>query len=277
MTVTTTAGPRLDADLVRRYLERLGFDEPPAPTLAGLRELQSAHVLEVPFENLDYHDRREILLDPRVVSKIVDERRGGGCYELNPGFHYLLLELGFDSRILPGRSYVDGVLGEPYMHLVLEVVVDGAPYLVDTGFRRNPRGPLAVLEEGVQPDPHGEFRLEAVGDGQVDVLVDGALLYRFDRRGATIEDFAPTLWWWRTSPTSPFLQSIFCSRPTLDGRVSLVGDVLSVTTREGRTKQTLRTDAERLAAYRDHFGIVLDHVPSLHEQSGGGRTIRFEG
>src|SRR5690606_25999798 len=90
----------IDDALVDRYLRRLGIDDRPEPTLDNLARLQESHVLTVPFENLDYHYGREIPMDERIVTKIVDEKRGGGCYELNPSFHHLLRALGYDSRIM---------------------------------------------------------------------------------------------------------------------------------------------------------------------------------
>ncbi|MGL5824953.1 MAG: arylamine N-acetyltransferase family protein [Nocardioides sp.] len=266
----------LDDALIDGYLSKLGFGHRPEPTLENLAKLQQAQVLRIPFENLDYHFGNEIPMDPTVVRKIVEDNRGGGCYELNPAFHYLISSLGFDSRILPGRSYRDGVLGQPMMHLVLEVVVDGTAYLVDTGFRRNSQHPLDMTTAQEQVDPAGVYALSAASSDQVDVHLNGEPLYQFDRRGATIEDFAPTLWWWRTCPESPFLQSIFCSKPTETGRVTITGRRLTVNVGAERTSQELGSDDQVLAAYREHFDMDLPSVPALSEHGGARPGIRLE-
>src|SRR5262249_9039065 len=58
-------------------------------------------MLSVPFENLDIHLGRPIVLDDDVFfDKIVERRRGGFCYELNGLFAALLRELGFDVTML---------------------------------------------------------------------------------------------------------------------------------------------------------------------------------
>lgn len=263
-------------ELVDQYLGVLGFDTRPAPTIENLAELQDRHVLTVPFENLDYHFGREIHLDERVAAKVAVDRRGGGCYELNPAFHYLLLSLGYQSRILPGRSYRAGQLSAPYMHLVLEVVAEGETFLVDTGFRRNSRRPLRLGERGEQGDAHGSYRLQPLAGGEIDLYLDGEPLYRADLRGATVEDFAPTLWWWRTCPDSPFLQSLFCSLPLEDGRITLAGARLSISRGSDREVRELESDAEVLDAYAQYFGIVLPGLPGRSEHIGTGRGIRFE-
>ena len=57
---------------VDAYLARIGYDGPRMPTLDALRALHHRHMLSVPFENLDIHRGRRIILDPeRFVEKIV--------------------------------------------------------------------------------------------------------------------------------------------------------------------------------------------------------------
>jgi N-hydroxyarylamine O-acetyltransferase len=73
------------------YLRRISYDGSLELTPEVLGALQYTHLLSVPFENLDIHLGREILLDEnRLFDKIVTERRGGFCYELNGLFTALL-------------------------------------------------------------------------------------------------------------------------------------------------------------------------------------------
>src|SRR2546423_15322992 len=81
---------------IATYLQRLNYHGSTAPTAESLRELHRAHMLAVPFENLDIHLGREIVLDDeRLYSKVVERRRGGFWYELNGAFAALLNGLGF--------------------------------------------------------------------------------------------------------------------------------------------------------------------------------------
>lgn len=237
---------------IDEYLHRIGAVRPARPDLVGLRHLQERHVLSVPFENLGYHLDEEIHLGGAVVDKIVRQRRGGGCYETNPAFGLLLTALGYRVEILPGRVHRPDGLGPPYCHLALRVTLDGTPWLVDTGFGRNSRHPLRLDSTTAQADPHGMYQIT---DGEVSL--NGRPLYRVDDRPADLDDFRPTLWWWRTSPDSPFLQDVFCSLPTADGRATLRGRRLSI---DGATTE-LTDDAAVFAAYRKYFGIDLDRLP----------------
>jgi N-hydroxyarylamine O-acetyltransferase len=97
---------------IDRYCARLGDTGPRTPTLATLRRLHYAHLLAVPFENLDIGLGRPIVLDEAALfAKIVERRRGGFCYELNGLFAALLRALA--SRDPAGGADVqpDGRLG----------------------------------------------------------------------------------------------------------------------------------------------------------------------
>src|SRR5207247_1212253 len=66
------------------YLKRIGYRGPLIPHIDVLRRLHHRHLLSVPFENLDIHLDRRIILDQRLFyKKIVEHRRGGYSYELN--------------------------------------------------------------------------------------------------------------------------------------------------------------------------------------------------
>src|SRR6266540_1131840 len=103
---------------IQAYLCRIHYRGGLAPTAAILRELHRAHLLTVPFENLDIHLGRPILLDQEALfDKIVTRRRGGFCYELNGLFALLLRELGFDVTLLSaGVAHADGGFGPEFDH-----------------------------------------------------------------------------------------------------------------------------------------------------------------
>ncbi len=67
-----------------KYLNRIKYSEPLEPNLDTLKKLQKSHLLNVPFENLDIHNGIPIELSvDRIYEKIVNQNRGGFCYELN--------------------------------------------------------------------------------------------------------------------------------------------------------------------------------------------------
>jgi len=262
----------VDETLVNDYLNRIGAVRPERPDLAGLARLQERQIMTVPFENLDYHLGEPIHMDERVLEKIVYRRRGGGCYETNPALWFLLTALGYDAVILPGQVFRER-LGAPMCHLALRVDLDGERWLVDTGFGRNSLRPLRFDDRGPQQDPHGEYQIVDVPDGGIELRRSGRPLYRLDDRPCRLEDFRPTLWWWRTCPDSPFMQDLFCSLPTVDGRVTLKGDQLTIVANGERTVEELPDDAAVLAAYKKYFGFGLDVVPRRPDVESAGIEV----
>src|SRR5437763_9773497 len=111
---------------VTAYLERINYHGPTAPTAETLGELHRAHMLAVPFENLDIHLGREIVLDDeRLYAKIVERRRGGFCYELNGAFAALLRSLGFSvKKLAAGVARADGTFGPLFDHMALVVELE---------------------------------------------------------------------------------------------------------------------------------------------------------
>jgi N-hydroxyarylamine O-acetyltransferase len=254
----------MDHETVLAYLDRMRVTASLAGDAAGLRTLHRAHQMTVPFENLDIHLAEPISLDEGdLIDKIVRRRRGGFCYELNGAFALLLEALGARVSRVAARVYGEAGLSPPFDHLALIVrAADGSgPWLADVGFGSHSDYPLLLDARDDQNDPAGRFQLADAEAGDIDVLKDGKPQYRLETRERSLADCVPTCWWQQTSPLSHFTQSTICSRLTPGGRVSISGRMLIQTQDGTRTEQQLGTDEALLAAYRDHFGVVLSRVP----------------
>jgi N-hydroxyarylamine O-acetyltransferase len=252
----------MESDVVDRYLERIGARRPALPSVTALRELHRRHVEAVPFENLSLHLGEPVLLtEDGLVDKIVRGRRGGFCYELNGLFSLLLDALGFEVRLHAASVFgQDGSLTPAFDHLALSVELDER-YLVDVGFGSHSSYPLRWDWPEAQEDPAGSFLVLDAPGGDVDVLMNGARQYRAEGRERRLLDFVRPCWWHATSPDSHFRSVARCSRPTENGRVTIVGDRLLETVDGKRTETLLATDAEVLAAYEKHFGMRLPRSP----------------
>ncbi|MGK2859590.1 MAG: arylamine N-acetyltransferase family protein [Thermoanaerobaculia bacterium] len=255
----------MNRDDIVAYLARLGWSIPTAPDLATLAALHEAHLLVVPFENLDIHAGREIVLEPdRLHDKLVVRKRGGFCYELNGHFASLLAGLGFDLDMLSARVANDeGVLGPAFDHMALLVRAGGNRWLADVGFGDSFRRPLDLDDPSPQSggDPLG--RAWSVRDDGHELALmqheaDGSarVAYTFTLTPRSVADYAPMCVWQQTSPDSGFTRRRICSRATPEGRVSLANDRLIMTTREGRTER-LVAEHERVAVLMREFGVAL--------------------
>ncbi|WP_405944635.1 arylamine N-acetyltransferase [Streptomyces sp. NBC_00932] len=265
----TLPGASPEPAWVAAYLRRIGCRRPAVPDSAALRELQLRHLRTVPFENLSIHIGEAIVLaDTPLIDKIVGARRGGICYELNGAFAALLRALGFQVTLLQARVHsADGGFGIPYDHLALRVgTADGTgPWLADVGFGDHSHHPLVFGARGGQQDPGRTFRIAGAAGGDLDVVRDGKPQYRLEQRPRELADFEAGAWYHQTSPASHFTRSLVCTRLSDHGRITLSGSKLITTVHGERHEQNLGSDPAVLAAYRDHFGLEFDQVPTVKD------------
>jgi N-hydroxyarylamine O-acetyltransferase len=244
------------------YFSRIHYSGPRDPSLETLRGLHRAHLFAVPFENLDIHTGRRIVLDEEAIfEKIVTRRRGGFCYEQNGLFAAVLRALGFDVTLLEARvSRADGTFGIPFDHLTLAVQLEDR-WLADVGFGDSFLDPLR-LDDPVEQTQGGEaFRVEHDGtQGIYARRVNGEWRgqYRFFLAPRTLSDFVPGCHYHQTSPLTSFTHKRVCSRATPEGRITL-SDLKWIVTRDGqRDERELPDEAAFRLVLREHFGIDLD-------------------
>jgi N-hydroxyarylamine O-acetyltransferase len=254
---------QLDNERLKAYLERIGYDPPPVVTLQSLRDLQVAHLLTVPFENLSIHAHEAIVLsDEALYTKIVERRRGGFCYELNGLFACLLRSVGFQVEMLSARvADSEGSFSADFDHMTLLVKLD-QNWLVDVGFGDSFREPL-LLEAGLEQEQGTEsFRL--VYDEPQWTLFrrkrseDSLPQYQFTLQPYNYADYEERCWYQQTSPESHFTKGRMCSRATPEGRITLSEMRFITTSLSGeRDERTLDTTEEYTFFLKEQFGIVM--------------------
>jgi N-hydroxyarylamine O-acetyltransferase len=249
---------------VSSYLSRINYSGPRDVSAATLCQLHKAHLLAVPFENLDNHlGRRIVLDDEKVVHKIVEERRGGICYELNGAFCALLRALGFEASMLSaGVARDEGGFDPPFDHLALLVRLE-VRWLADVGFGDSFREPLLLDDRGEQVQGEDAYRLTDA-DGYVIVERrkgdEWKPEYRFTLEPHEYSDFADMCHYHQTSPESIFTRRRACSRATEDGRITVSEMRLIITAHGEKQERELVSQDEWKAALREHFGVELEPV-----------------
>ncbi|HZT30828.1 MAG TPA: arylamine N-acetyltransferase [Bryobacteraceae bacterium] len=245
---------------VGAYLERIGHRGSVSATLETLRELHREHMLAVPFENLDIHLGRRIVLDPAALfEKIVTRRRGGFCYELNSMFAWLLSELGYSVTLLSAAvaRAAGGGFGPDLDHLTLRVDL-ATPWLADVGFGESFREPLRMDDPGEQLQDGCVYRIrDQVLERKED---DGGWKpqYRFSLEPRSLADFGPMCHHNQTSPSSFFTQVRLCTRATPEGRLTLRDLRLTIAEGGRRVEHPLASEEEFRSVLLDRFGIRYD-------------------
>jgi N-hydroxyarylamine O-acetyltransferase len=245
------------------YLERIGYAGPTGPESELLRGLHRAHMLSVPFENLDIALGRKIICNEEaILRKIVEHKRGGFCYELNGAFAALLRDLGFKVILLSARvARQDGSYGPEFDHLTLRVDLD-EPWLADVGFGDSFLEPLRLRVDIEQPQGTRKFRLvEEQGSLHMEMAERDAewkRQYSFTLVPRQLGEFAGMCHYHQTSPESSFTQKSICSRATPEGRVTIADRTLILTRHGERRESLLVSDEQWRAALKEHFRIEVE-------------------
>jgi N-hydroxyarylamine O-acetyltransferase len=247
---------------IRAYLARIGYAGPTTPTAETLREVHRAHMLSVPFENLDIGLGRKIVCqEGAFVRKIVELRRGGFCYELNGAFAALLRELGFKVTLLSARvARADGSASPEFDHLALLVHLD-EPWLADVGFGDSFNEPLQLTPGLDQLQGRRRFRIiEDSSDLHMEMAEPGEAWkrqYSFTLTPRQLTDFAGMCHFHQTSTDSHFTQNRICSLATTEGRTTLTGMKLIVRKGESRQEILLPSHEQWKTVLKERFQIDL--------------------
>ncbi len=248
---------------IQAYLQRIAFVGPAPATLDTLRALHYAHLLAVPFENLDIPERPIVLDEECFFDKVIRRRRGGFCYELNGLFAALLRELGFRVTLLsarvPKNKGAKATLLE-FDHLTLRVDLE-EPWLADVGFGESFTEPMPLAHGAERVERGMTYRLDHGTDDRWTLLAKRGQngngckpFYDFTLAPHELSEFAGMCRYHQTAPESPFMQRKVCSRLTPTGRVTLANMRLIITEDGSRQERNL-DEQEYRAALREHFGI----------------------
>ena len=247
--------------IVKGYLERIGVDDTGLiPDRSTLALLQRRHLLTVPFENLDIHWQRPILINTaRFYEKIVEKLRGGFCYELNGLFNELLRHLGYDTRLVSARVFSGREHGPDFDHAAIIATIGEQEYLVDVGFGAFTAEPLRIVLDEPQQDPTGTYVIRRFEDEYFEVArrEDGAWLseYIFKDIARDLEEFAEMCDFQQYSPESHFRKARLCSIMTESGRKTLT-DKSFIITKNGEKKEfPVSSDDKFYEILEREFGI----------------------
>ncbi len=244
------------------YLNRIGLDSAPPIDLASLEVLQRAHLTHVPFENLDVFYRRGVHVDPiRSASKIVEQGRGGWCFELNGAFSLLLADLGFEVTKLGATVVIENrpTIGPQPSHATIRVDLD-RPYLVDVGFGDSFFRPLPLDNDGPHDGGHAFYSFACNGDTTT-LLMEGADAwepqYHFSPNPAAEDDFEGANEFLQTLSMTHFTEKPFATR-LFDGgpdRVTLLDDRLKLRS-DGVLSESLVASDDWPAVLEKWFGMM---------------------
>lgn len=262
---------RLSSQQIDAYLTRIGMARPHRADLQSLTQLHRAHLLTFPFEALDAFMGWPSGFTPAAAfDKMVLQRRGGWCFEMNGLFGAVLEGLGFRVTRLCAGVHRE-ILGDVAIgnHLTLRVDLDRS-YLAEVG----------VADAIVEPMPLvlGPIRQRGF-DFAITEADSGWLRFNNHAQGiAKSFDFRPghsdevamvaAHAWLMQDPGSPFTSALAVMRHTEDGYVALQNDRLRRITAQGATDEQITS--------RSHLADVLGAVFDLELPDPGAVWTRLQ-
>jgi N-hydroxyarylamine O-acetyltransferase len=252
---------------IQDYLERIGYEGELRPTQAVLFALHQHHLRAIPYENLDIHlqPSRKLTLDlGHIYHKIVHERRGGWCYEMNSLLAWALHMVGFEVQYLSGTVHGTQAadLGE-MDHMILLVHCDNAYFIADAGFGNAFIDPLP-LTEGIHRQ--GDFEYKLHRDADCWIFTNHKHCgpgFVFNMQAYAPSDYAARCEWLQTSPDSGFVRTTVCHRLFGDRIITLRGAVLQTINGDNVSQHIITTHDEYLATLRDQFNLKIAGTPAL--------------
>jgi len=251
------------------YLDRIGHAGPVRADLASLRAVHRAHLLAIPYENLDVQLGRPLTTDPaQAYDKIVGRRRGGWCYEMNGLLGWALGEIGFSVTRMAGAAMRaergDATIGN---HLVLRIDLPGeaTPWIADVGFGDGildpfPLRPAELTAEGYR------FRLEPMDEGWWrfhNHEFGGAKSFDFTLPAADPALLAEKCAWLQAAPESTFVMNLICQRWRGGEVLQLLGRTYRRIRPGVREERTIASADEMLRVLRDDFTLDVPEAAGL--------------
>lgn len=244
------------------YLERIGYSGPVRPDLACLSAVHRHHVQSIPYEDLDVQLGRPLDLDPeRIRRKLIVDRRGGWCYEMNGLLGWALTEIGFDVTRMTGGVMRSERGDEAYgNHLVLRVDLGDESFMADAGLGDALFEPIPLREGEHRQNGRTYTLAQLDADTWRFENHEGRLPPTMDFMNAPADEglFERTCAELQSAPDSMFVQNLMCFRCRDDGGVDMLLGRIHADFTSGPPRKTLLNDSIE-------FAQVLEQVFGLQE------------
>ena len=246
------------------YASRIGLSWPLTPDLDTLDQIVLSHQCAVPFENILCYDlQQEPSLEiPALFEKVVRQRRGGYCFELNALLEAFLRAVGYDAwsvtcRIVRGKDFIP-----PTLHRGVLVRIDDTTYYCDVGYG-GPQPSFAVPLNGRRCKNGEEFWGESVDDHWSAICRRTSSgqeerVFEFLQVPMPASYFLPSNFQCACHESSLFSRHRVVNLRTPQGSLALTDAVLTER-RDGQVlESTFNSPAEEAAVLADRFGIRVD-------------------
>lgn len=220
------------------------------PSIEALNYYATRFMLTVPFENIDVQNGKPISVDiDALFNKIVHDKRGGFCYELNTFFKAYLQQKGFNPELMSATIHTPGGgRSQNGSHASLVVSINNVFYVTDVGFGDLPLNAIPIT------DISGTFRAIFNSEDKDIFYVQKYennhwhTKYEAEFKAREIEEFDQNIEYNQTHPDSVFVKHLLITMPQSFGRATMSENHLTLT-KDGTP--------EKLAITKDNYKQFL--------------------
>ncbi|AZB40952.1 arylamine N-acetyltransferase [Bacillus sp. FJAT-42376] len=250
------------------FLKRVGLENSGQVQFEDLERILKAFSLTIPFENFGILDNKKIPLTAESLSfKILEQRRGGVCYELNPLLYYFLTENHLDVQLIQGTVYnhAEQKWSLSGTHAAILLSTDSSSYLLDSGFGTNVAQKPIPMNGEMTESATGKFRIRekstSEGSHLLEMRLDSEqqdswkIGYAFHAdRPLNLTDLYDIQAKIHDNPDSPFNKKPLAAMRTETGVKTLSEASFSVT-EDGRTEKHPLSAGEFQKMAEKEFGL----------------------
>lgn len=249
---------------IQAYLKRINYNQSVKADLNTLFKLHQAHLYHVPFEDLNIHYNIPIILETNhLYQKVIVEKRGGFCYELNGLFIELLKEIGFKTTLISAKV-IDkhGNVGVKFDHAAIIVDLEKR-WLIDVGFGGDSFVlPKELKLDIIQKDVHDYYKFEKYNAEEWLLLyssdgVNFSKQYIFSFEKQALSNFNPECQRKQTEENGYFKTNLMCTKATTEGRISIYNNRLTIQNRGGKEFRPIENELVLFEILQEQFGITL--------------------
>ncbi len=256
-------------DLVQKYLNDLDIG-PSSKIYDQVNQIIQKHLTKMTFNNLYVLLNKGTTLSLDIddlFEKIVDQKKGGYCFEQNKLLFHMLTEMGLKTRPQLARVLFNKKEDVPRDHRLTLVTIEGQEYLADVGF--GPLTPSMLIPVNgsdttcsngniyrVVEIAKDEFHLELLKE-------DGYfVLYSFDRGSYADSDFKVANYYTNHHPESKFTRELVVSRILPSETFLLYQQTFSRIAGKQKAEIMITSANQLKSIVSDHFFVNLNDEES---------------
>ena len=251
---------------IATYLKHINDKGPLKADKATLDRLMANHLAAITFENIDQQLGTPVSLDVKeTYEKIVVNKRGGWCFEVNNLFGWALREIGFEVKFLAG--YVDEdhpEKGDASTHMFLRVNCD-EPLMVDVGFGGGQLSAIPIKQTSSSQAPY-TITMSHQDNNRWQYLETShgtTSSFNFSLQAVEIDFFNDVHQYLQTNSASSFVRTLTAQRRLKNKHIVLRGRVMSTFTKNEKHKLLINSATELQERLNRDFNLDIPQIADI--------------